>query len=130
MPRRKGKKKKKNIPCTLIVKEPIRPLLEFLGNRLGLLMTLEPRLVLLMESPALVLERLGGQELLVSALSVIKQVEESICVDPPRIVQSRVVKYRKRFLRVVEGCVVRILRFVVTRLLCVGWFRASRQRCC
>lgn len=93
-------------------------------------MPLEPCLILLVESPALVLERLGREKLLVRALPVVEQVEKGVRVDPPRVVQSRVVEDGKRFLRVVKRRVVRILRFVVTGLLGIGWFWTCCERGC
>ena len=117
-----------NLPCALIIKEPICPLLEFLCDCLGFLMSLEPSLVLLVEPPALVLERFGREKLLVRALSVIKQVEQRIGVDPPRIIQPRIVEDGQWLLRVVDGCVIRALRLVMTRLLGVRRFRTGCER--
>lgn len=91
-------RRKKNSPCALIVKEAIRPLLKLLRNILRLLVPLEPRLVLLVEAPALALERLRREELLVRALLVVEGVEEGVGVDAA--VQARVVEDVERFLRV------------------------------
>ena len=44
-----------NIPCALVIKESVRPLFVLLRNCLGLLMALEPSLVLFVEAPALIL---------------------------------------------------------------------------
>lgn len=81
-----------NLPGTLVIKEPIRPLFELLRDRLGLLMALEPGLVLLVEAPTLVLQCLGSQILLVGALSIIEDIEQGVCIDLPRLVQPRVVE--------------------------------------
>ena len=69
------------IPCALVVKESIGPLLKLLGDSLGLFMALEPSLVLLVETPALVLECLGCEILLIRALLVVEDVKERIRVD-------------------------------------------------
>ena len=70
-----------NLPCALVVKETICPLLEFLSNLLGLFMSLEPSLILLVEPPTLVLERARCQILLVGALLVVEDVEEGVGVN-------------------------------------------------
>ena len=59
---------------------------ELLGDVLGLLVTLEPGLILLMEAPTLVSERLGSEVLLIRPLTVVEKVEESIRVNSPGIV--------------------------------------------
>lgn len=82
------------LPCTFVVEEPVGALLKLLGDVLRLLMSLEPGLVLLVEAPALVLEGLGSEVLLVGPLSVVEKIEESIGVDSTSIVQPRVIKYR------------------------------------
>lgn len=69
------------LPSALVVEETVSTLLEFLCDALRLFVTLEPRLVLLVEAPALVLERLGCEVLLRRALLVVEYVKESIRVD-------------------------------------------------
>lgn len=44
------------LPCAFPVKEPVSSLFEFLRDGLGFFMSLKPRLVLLVKSPALTLE--------------------------------------------------------------------------
>lgn len=90
-------------------------------------MALEPGLVLFMEAPALVLERLCRQVLLVASLTVVKQVEKRIGIDPSGVIQTRIIEYGEWFLRVVERGVVRIGRSVMTGFLCIGRLRASCQ---
>lgn len=70
-----------DLPCALVVEEAVRALLKLFRDILGLLVTLEPRLVLLVESPALVLERLGSEVLLRRSLLVVKDVEQSVRVN-------------------------------------------------
>ena len=95
--RRKGR----NSPRALIIKEPIRPLLVLLRHILRLLVPLEPRLVLLVEAPALALQRFGRKELLVGALAVVEAVEERVRVDAA--VEAWIVEDAEGFLRVVGG---------------------------
>ena len=71
-----------DLPCALIVEEAICSLLKFLRYVLWLLVPLEPRLVLLVKPPALTLERLGREILLVCPLAVVECVEQAVCVDP------------------------------------------------
>lgn len=82
------------LPCALVVKEPVGALLEFLGNILGLFVPLEPRLVLLMEPPALIFQCLGGQILLCRSLLVVKNVKQSVGIYPR--IQSGVIEYGQR----------------------------------
>lgn len=93
-------------------------------------MSLEPRLVLLVKTPALVLEGLGGEELLICALLVIKQVEQRIGIDAPGLVQPWVVEDPEGFLRIVQRGVVRVLGLVMTRLFGICRFGTGRERCC
>lgn len=65
----------RNSPGRLIVEETVGALFELLRDVLRFLMPLEPSLVLLVESPRLILQRLGSQVLLVCTLLVIKRVE-------------------------------------------------------
>jgi hypothetical protein len=62
-------------PCALVVEEAVRPLFKLLRYGFGLLVTLKPSLVLLVEAPALVLQRPRREVLLVRALLVVKDVE-------------------------------------------------------
>lgn len=71
-------KKKRLLPCALIVKKPICSLLKLLGNRFWLLVALEPSLVLFMETPALILECLRREVLLIRPLFVVEDVEKCI----------------------------------------------------
>ena len=91
-------KKQYNPPGRLVIKEAIRALLELLGDLLGLLVPLEPRLVLLVEPPTLVLQRLRRQILLIRALLVVEYVKQSIRFYPR--VKPGVVEYRQWLLRV------------------------------
>ena len=116
-----------DLPSALVVEETIRSLFVLLGNVLGLLMPLEPRLVLLVEPPALALEGLGSQVLLVSPLTVVEGVEQRVCIDS--IVESCIVKDVQRFLRVVcwrvhEGR----LWFVMIRSFGIKWRGAREAR--
>src|SRR6266536_62706 len=61
-------------PCTLIIKESICPLLEFLSDCLGFLVPLKPSLILLVESPALIFECFGSKVLLVRSLLVVEDI--------------------------------------------------------
>jgi hypothetical protein len=107
---------RKNIPSTLIIKKSISPLLKLIRNILRLLMPLKPRLILLMEPPALALQRFSSQELLIRPLPVVKSIKQGISVYPA--VQARVVEDPERFLRIVRGRVgVGRGRFVV-----IGFF--------
>ncbi len=65
----------RSLPSAFVVEEAIGALLELLGDILGLLVPLEPGLVLLMKPPTLTLKRLGGEILLVRALLVVKGVK-------------------------------------------------------
>jgi hypothetical protein len=78
------------LPRALIVEEPICPLLVVFSNRLWLLMPLKPCLILLVESPALRLQRLGRGMLLKGALLVIEGIEERVCFDPG--IETRIIK--------------------------------------
>jgi hypothetical protein len=74
------------IPCALVVKETISSLLKLIRNRLRLLVSLEPGLVLLVEAPTLVLERLRRKVLLICALSVVEDVEEGVGVNSASLI--------------------------------------------
>ena len=80
----------RDLPSAFVIKETICALLELLCDGLGLFVPLEPCLVLLMEAPALALERLGRQVLLVGSLLVVEGVEQAVGVDPA--VQSGIVE--------------------------------------
>ena len=79
-----------HLPRALIVKESIRPHLVILGNLLGLFVTLEPCLILLMESPTLTLESLCSQILLICSLAIVEGIEKCICLNS--LIQPRVIK--------------------------------------
>jgi hypothetical protein len=116
------------IPCALIVKEAVGALFEFLCDCLGLLVTLKPCLILLVESPALILQRFGSKILLICFLLVVKDIEQSIRIDPS--VQSRIVKYRVDLLRIVRWCANGILWLVTPRRHYINGIRAAVQRGC
>ena len=80
------------IPCTLVVEEAICPLLVLFRDLFGLFVPLKPCLVLLVESPALILERLCCETLLISALTVVENVEQRVCLHPSTLVECRVIK--------------------------------------
>jgi hypothetical protein len=71
-----------SLPSAFVIKETICALLELLCDGFGLLVPLEPCLVLLVETPALALERLRRQVLLVGSLLVVEGVEQAVGVDP------------------------------------------------
>lgn len=81
-----------NEPCAFVVEESVGALLEFFCDVLRLFVTLEPCLVLFVEAPTLVLQRLGGQVLLIRSLTVVEQIEQCIRINPASIVQSGVVE--------------------------------------
>lgn len=116
------------LPSALIIKETICALLELLRDRLGLLVPLEPCLVLLVEAPTLALQRFGRQILLVGTLLVVERVEQAVGVYPA--VESRVIEDAQRLLRVVSRrvCVGR-LWLVVIGLLGIHRYWAVRSRC-
>src|SRR3954465_11858157 len=62
-------------PSRLVVKVDVRALLVVVGDLLGLFVPLEPRQVLLMVAPALFLQLLRSQVLLVRALLIVKNEE-------------------------------------------------------
>ena len=70
------------LPCRLVVEESIRPLLVVFCYRLWLFVSLEPCLILLVESPALRLECFRCQVLLVCTLAIVEGIEESVGLDP------------------------------------------------
>jgi len=86
-----------NLPSALIIKEPVSALLELLGDGLGLLVPLEPCLVLLVEAPTLALQRLCREVLLVCPLLVVEGVEQAVGINPA--VQSRTIKSLDRYAR-------------------------------
>ena len=65
-------------PCAFVVEESICALLKLLRDCLWLLVTLEPSLVLLVKAPALILQCLGREVLLVSSLLIVEDVEQRI----------------------------------------------------
>lgn len=85
-----------NVPRALVVKEAICPLLELVGDALGLLVSLKPGLVLLVESPALVLECFRSKILVGGILLVVEHIEQCVRIDP--CVESGIVEDRQRFL--------------------------------
>ena len=117
-----------NLPSALIIKEPVSALLELLGDGLGLLVPLEPCLVLLVEAPTLALQRLCREVLLVCPLLVVEGVEQAVGINPA--VQSRIVEDSQRFLRIMRGS-VRVWRLwlVVIGLFGIHGNRAVDSRC-
>ena len=112
----------RDLPSALVIKETISALLKLLCDGLGLLVSLEPCLVLLVEAPTLTFEGLGRQVLLVGSLLVVEGVEQAVGVDPA--VKPGVVEDAKRLLRVVRrGVSVRRLWLVV-----IGLFGVQRDR--
>ena len=103
----------RNLPCALVIKETICSLLELLRDCFRLLMPLEPGLILLMESPTLILECLGCQVLLISPLFIVKDVEKRIWIYAG--IQSRIIEDRIQFLRVVRRRSDPIVLLVVLR---------------
>ena len=79
------------LPCAFIVKEPVRPLLVVFCDCFWFFVALEPCLILLVKSPALRLECLRCQVLLVRALAVIEDEEKGVDIYP--CVQSRIIEY-------------------------------------
>lgn len=115
------------LPSGLVVEEPIRALLKFLGDVLRFFVTLEPCLVLLVEPPALAFQRLSCKVLLVCALAIVERVEKRILVYTA--VQSVIVKYPKRLLRIMRWCVgVWILGPVVVWTLGIHWRGTTQSR--
>lgn len=73
--RERGVGKFRCLPRALVVEEPVRSLLIVFSDRLWLLMTLKPCLVLLVESPTLRLKCLCRKILLVCTLTVVEGIE-------------------------------------------------------
>ena len=86
-------------------------------------MALEPRLVLFMEAPALQLERLCGEILLVGALAVVEDVEEGVGIDTA--VEARVVEGGEWCLGIMWGGGVTRGRLVHAGTVGVGGCRAG-----
>lgn len=72
---------KDNSPSGFIIEESVSALFKLLRDILGLFMSLEPGLILLVKPPALILQRLCCQILLISTLFVIKDIEECVGLD-------------------------------------------------
>lgn len=113
-----------SIPCAFVVEKSIRSLLVLFSYRFWFFVSLKPRLVLFMESPALVLQRFCSHVLLICVLAVIEDVEESICVD--LAIEGRVIDGHERLLGVIAWRVVLGLRPIVFRSLSVQILRAGR----
>lgn len=107
----------KCLPRALIIKEPVCSLFVVFCDGFGLLMTLEPRLILFVEPPALALQRFCCKVLLISALAIVEGVEECIRLNP--LVQTGVVEDGKRLLGVVRGRI----RVGIRRSVMAGRFR-------
>ncbi len=107
-----------DVPCGLVIEKPVGPLLKLLRDILGLFMPLEPRLVLLMKTPALVFQGFGRQILLIRALLVVKDIEKCIRLDTR--VQARVIEDRQRFLRIPGWRVISRFRLIRPWGLSIG----------
>ena len=90
-------------------------------------MPLEPRLVLLMKSPTLALQRFGGKVLLICTLAVVEYEEESIGID--LWVDAWILDDVCRVLWVVWMCSVFVRRSVVPRFLSVISVWRGLMRC-
>jgi hypothetical protein len=80
-----------DLPCALIIEEPVSSLLKLLSDSFRLLVALEPSLILFMEAPTLIFERFRSEVLLICALLVVEDVKK--CVRVYASVYSRIVKY-------------------------------------
>lgn len=106
-----------HIPGTLIIEESIRALLVLFSYRFWLFVSLKPGLVLLVKTPALILERFCRKILLVSALSIIENVKQGIRIYSS--IKIGVVDYSKWFLGVITRSVVFRVWPVVAWPLCI-----------
>jgi hypothetical protein len=80
-----------SVRTTLIIEVDVGALLVAVRGLLGLLVPLEPRHVLLVEPPRVVLQALGRQELLVAALLEVEGQEERVqgqLVEERRVVRE------------------------------------------
>ena len=71
-----------DLPCAFVVEESIRSLLVLLCDVFGLFVALEPRLILLVETPTLAFKRLRSKVLLIGPLSIVEGVKQSISIYP------------------------------------------------
>eukprot|EP01136_Pigoraptor_vietnamica_P030773 Opistho-1_new@8644 len=97
-------------PARLVVEIDVRALLVLVADVLRVVVALEPRQVLLVEPPALLLELSRSQVLLVRALLVVEDKEERVRVELVKV--RGVLEHRRRHLRVVRRRRVRVLRDV------------------
>ena len=97
-------------PPLLEVEVHVSALLILVRGDLRLLVSLEPSRVLRMEPPALLLQLLRRQVLLVRALGVVENEEQT--VDAGLFVEGRIVEGSRRRCRIRRGGRVRILRLV------------------
>lgn len=112
-------------PRAFIVEEPISALFKFLVDHFGLLVPLEPCLVLLVKPPTKLLQPLGCEVLLIRSLTIVEDIKKGVRVHLHK--QVRLFKNSERFLRIVRRCFVRRLRLVAFwpfRILC------NRQSSC
>ena len=112
------------IPCALVVKETICSLFEFFRNRFRFLVSLEPRLVLLVKPPTLVLQGLGREVLLICSLLVVEDVKEGVRIDP--LVEPRIFENCQRLLRKLVVRVIPDIGVVGSRELSVEGARLAR----
>lgn len=111
-----------NIPGALVVEETIRSLFILFCDGLWLFVSLEPRLILLVETPTLRLECLGCQVLLISTLSVVEDEKQRVWVEAG--VQCRVVEERCWILGIISWRCALVGRLVMPWLLGVVYIRA------
>lgn len=106
-----------NLPCALIIEEPVGSLLKLLSDSFRLLVALKPSLILLVEAPTLIFEGFRSKVLLICTLPVVEHVKK--CVRVHASVYSRIIKYGQRFLGIVTRCLKSILGLVIPRLFSV-----------
>lgn len=119
-------------PSGFVVEKPVGSLLVLIRDCLGLLVPLEPGLILLVEPPCLVLECLGGQILLVCPLLVVESIEEGIILHlaSNRRVKRRVVDERQAILRPCYRRIPPRLRLMMPYRLRIRDIGCRISRCC
>lgn len=100
-------------PRSFKVEIQINALLILVRDGLRFIRSLEPRQVLLVESPTLLLELLCGEILHVCPLAIVEDVEQGVYVEIGK--ERRVGEMRRWLLRVVVRCGIGIARDVVFR---------------
>ena len=104
-------------PRAFPVEVDIDALLVLVRNRLWLRVALEPRQILKVKTPRLLLEFLCGEELLVCPRAEVEHVEQRVDVEGGE--DTWRAERRNRLLRVVARRVERAARHIVLGLLCV-----------